>query len=77
MRNNIFFKIIASELVALNCLYGEEITLSSAVNVLTASSEVRNFGNTIAIKVIFLSKCSKFNLDFKTAEKSREKVFCF
>ena len=29
---------------------------------------VRNFGNTLAMRVIFVPKCSKFNLDFKNAE---------
>ena len=39
---------------------------------------VRNFGNTLAFTVIFFSKCSKFDLDFKTLEKSKELfLFCF
>ena len=38
---------------------------------------VRNFLNTKAMRVIFFSKCLKFNVDFKNAEKNREKVFCF
>ena len=32
---------------------------------LTKSLTVYNFGNTLAIKAIFFSKCSKFNEDVK------------
>ena len=39
--------------------------------------EVRNFGNTLAMSVIFFLICSKFDLDFKNADKNREKVSCF
>ena len=38
---------------------------------------VRNDGNTSAVRVIFFKKCSKFNVDFKNAEKDSEKVFLF
>ena len=38
---------------------------------------VRNFENTKAMRVIFFSKRSKFQLDFRKATKNREKVFCF
>ena len=38
---------------------------------------VRNVENTKSMRVTFFSKCSKFNLDFKNAEKNSEKVFCF
>ena len=33
--------------------------------------------NTSAIRVILCLKCSKFNLDLKTAEKTAEKVLVF
>ena len=36
-----------------------------------------NFGNTKSMRVIFFSKCSKFNVDFKNAEKKPEIFFCF
>ena len=39
---------------------------------------VRNFRNTKFLRIIFFSsKCSRFNVDFKNAEKNREKVSCF
>ena len=38
---------------------------------------VRNFGNTNAVRVIFFSKNSKFNLDFKKGAKNWENFFCF
>ena len=34
---------------------------------------VRNFGNTISMRVISVSKCSIFNLDFKNAAKTEKK----
>ena len=37
----------------------------------------RNFRNTKAMMVIFFSKGSKFQLDFKKAAKNNGKVFCF
>ena len=40
-------------------------------------SEVRNFGNTLAMSVIFFWICSKFNLDLENAEKGSEKFFSF
>ena len=36
-----------------------------------------NFENTKAIRVIFFSKRSKFQLEFKKAAKNQENVFCF
>ena len=42
----------------------------------TASLRVCNFGNTLAMRVIISRKCSKFNVDFKTAEENWVKVFC-
>ena len=36
-----------------------------------------NLGNTSDMRVTFFSKCSKFNVDFKNAEKKSEKVFRF
>ena len=36
-----------------------------------------NFGNTLAMTVIFFSKLSKFTVNFKNAEKNSEKVFGF
>ena len=44
---------------------------------LTASLGLRNFRNTLAMRVIFVWKSLKFNLDFKNAEKNQEKVFWF
>ena len=44
-------------------------------NYLTTLFGVRNFGNTSAIRVIFVSKCSKFNVDFKNAKKKFRKTF--
>ena len=38
---------------------------------------VRNFGNTKSMKVIFFSKCWKFNVNLKNAAKNWEKHFCF
>ena len=38
---------------------------------------VRKSGNTKALRVIFFSKYSKFNIDFKIAQKNWEKVSCF
>ena len=38
---------------------------------------VGNFGNTLAMSVIFFFICSKFDLDFKNADKNSEKRFCF
>ena len=38
---------------------------------------VRNFGNTLAMSVIFFFVCSKFDLDFKNGDKNWEKRFCF
>ena len=35
------------------------------------------FGNKSAMRVIFFIECSKFNVDFKNAQKNWEKVFCF
>ena len=37
---------------------------------------VRNFGNPKGVRVIFFSKCSKLNLDFKTSAKNEESFFC-
>ena len=37
--------------------------------------EVRNFGNTKAMKVIFISKFLKCNLDFKNTGKNSENFF--
>ena len=36
-----------------------------------------NFGNTKALRVIFFSKYSKSNLDFRKAEKNSEKLSRF
>ena len=44
---------------------------------LTTYFGVRNDGNTSAMTVIFFEKWSKFNVDFKNAEKDSEKVFLF
>ena len=44
---------------------------------LSTSFVVRSFGNTLAMSVIFLWKCSKLNADSKNAEKNSEKIFCF
>ena len=38
---------------------------------------VPNFENKKSMRVFFISKCLKFNLDFTNAAKNREKVFCF
>ena len=38
---------------------------------------LRNFGNTKAVRVIFFSKCSKFQIYFENSAKNLEKVFCF
>ena len=38
---------------------------------------VRNFENTISMKVIFFFKISKFNLDFGNGAGNSEKVFSF
>ena len=43
----------------------------------TKSIEVGNFGNTEAMRIIFVRKCSKFNVDLGNEEKSSEKLFCF
>ena len=37
---------------------------------LTTFFGIRNFGNTSAMRVVFCSKCSKFYLNFKNAEKN-------
>ena len=37
----------------------------------------RNLGNAKLRGAYFVSKYSKFNLDFKKAAKNCEKVFCF
>ena len=42
-------------------------------NYVTTFLGVRNFGNTSAVRVIFLSKCSKFHLNFKNAKKKKKK----
>ena len=43
---------------------------------LTTLLEVRNFGNTLAmIVVFFLGICSKFTVDLKNREKNSEKLF--
>ena len=44
---------------------------------LSKSFGVGNFGNTEAMRVIFLWKCSKFNGDLENAENKQESVFCF
>ena len=36
---------------------------------------LRNFQNTLAMRVNFFTKCSKFKLHFQTAEKYRETLF--
>ena len=38
---------------------------------------VRNFGNTKSMRIIFVPKCSKFNLDIKNVKNNWEKKFCF
>ena len=39
---------------------------------------LHNFANTSPMRVIlFFCKSSKFNVDFRNAEKTSEKVFCF
>ena len=38
---------------------------------------VRNFGNTEGVRVIFFTKCSKLNLDFKNLAKNAENFFFF
>ena len=44
---------------------------------LTAVLRVRDFRNILAMRFNFIGKYSKFNLEFKTAEKNSEKVFGF
>ena len=45
---------------------------------LTKFLEACNFRNTLTMSVTFFFwKCSKFNLDFKQADKNAEKVFVF
>ena len=44
---------------------------------LTTFFGVRNFGNRSGMRLIFFTKCSKFNLDFKNADTNSENVFCF
>ena len=46
-------------------------------NYLTTYFGVCNFENTSAMNVIFFRKCSKFNANFKSAQKSWENVCCF
>ena len=36
---------------------------------------IRNFGNTKSMRVIFVSKCSKFNTDLKNFKESEKKFF--
>ena len=43
----------------------------------TTPFDVGNFGNTETMRIIFFQKCSKFNVDLGTAEKSWQKIFCF
>ena len=43
----------------------------------TTFFKVGNFGNTEAMRVIFLRKCWKFNADLKNSEKNSEKIVCF
>ena len=38
---------------------------------------VCNFGNTLALSVIFVWKCSEFNVGFKILEKNFKKTFVF
>ena len=38
---------------------------------------VYNFGNTSAMRLIFVLKCSKFDADFKNAENNSHNVFRF
>ena len=38
---------------------------------------IRNFGNTLAMTIIFFLKVFKSSSTFKIAEKNREKFFCF
>ena len=38
---------------------------------------VRNFGKTKSMRVIFFSKCSKSNPDFRNSEQNSENVFFF
>ena len=42
---------------------------------LTTSLAIQNFGNMWPIDAFFVSKCSKFALDFRNAGKNREKDF--
>ena len=44
---------------------------------LTGSYGLCIFRNTLAMRVIFVWKCSKFSLDFKIAERKPEKKFSF
>ena len=44
---------------------------------LTTFFGICNFGNTLAMRVIFSWKCSKFYRHFKNAEKNSEKAFSF
>ena len=78
-----------NQIKMLGCIFQECLDTSSMLLV-EGSSEtrlfrllsnfvfgVRNFLNTKALCVIFFSKCLKFNLDFKNAEKKSGKSFLF
>ena len=38
---------------------------------------VCNFGNTLAVTIMFISKCLKFNVHSRNGTKNQEKVFRF
>ena len=61
-----------------SCCLSKRTVKRNFLNIyLTAFLGVRNLGNTLATMVIFDQKCSKFNVNFKYATKSSEKIFCF
>ena len=61
----------------LPCRFSKDLLKRNALDTcLTTSFAVCNLGNTWAMRVILVWKCSKFNVDLKNGEKSWEKVFC-
>ena len=70
--------MIASEVVALSSLpFALPSKQDFLDNYLATFFRVCNFGNTSAMRVMFFSKSSKFNIDFKYAKKIQEKFFSF
>ena len=76
--NNVMELLWGSFSDSLICWLSQGVLKISFLDIwLTLSFAVSNFENTYPMWVIFFSKCSKFDVDFRYPAKNWQNIFCF